>query len=142
MNDDLAKIEFIGHTADVRMQVSAASPEEVLKGALRGMNHLIKPGFCDDSSLLISTDLRIESVDRSALIVDTLSEILTETQIRKVLFCEMEIQIFQEIQLSARLYGRKIHNGFDEDLKAVTYHEAQLRKNQDGDWTITIIFDI
>ena len=31
---------------------------------------------------------------------------------------------------------------FDEDVKAVTYHEAQVKKNEKNNYEVTIIFDI
>ena len=40
-----------------------------------------------------------------------------------------------------KLSGTRINN-FDEEIKAVTYHEANVIKNKKGLWETCIIFDI
>ena len=65
----------------------------------------------------------------------------------------MIILLFQEIynqvdftrltknEVWAEIRGFKVKN-FSEDIKAVTYHEAQIKRNKKGQWKTTIIFDI
>ncbi|MGE5443248.1 MAG: archease [Ignavibacteriales bacterium] len=33
-------------------------------------------------------------------------------------------------------------SSFDEDIKAVTYHEAEVKETEDGKWETMIVFDI
>jgi len=136
-------VQFLPHTADVRMQVSAPTIEELFTGALCGMNQLIKPRFCNSSKPLdVAEVIQVHSLNRSCLVIDVLSEILTLTQIQKTVFCELTIQKLSPISLTGSLHGAKVFDGFDEDLKAVTYHEAQINQDAKLNWTITIIFDI
>jgi SHS2 domain-containing protein len=43
--------------------------------------------------------------------------------------------------LEATVYGRKV-SGFKEDVKAVTYHEADITENEEGCLETVVVFDI
>lgn len=62
--------------------------------------------------------LELASLDISSLLIDFLSTILTLSYENKAIFC------------------------FDKDIKAVTYHEAEVKKNDQGKYETTIVFDI
>jgi SHS2 domain-containing protein len=53
----------------------------------------------------------------------------------------MEINSIAEKQISATVKGFRIDT-FDEDIKGVTYHDAEVQKNEAGNYGTLIIFDI
>jgi len=79
--------------------------------------------------------------DRTALLVDFLNEALSLAQIHKEVYLSVAFSTFSEIALEATLKGAKVDE-FNEDIKAVTYHEADVRQNEKGEWETTLIFDI
>ena len=132
----------VEHVTDVVLRASGVNRKEVFRNALRQMNEVLKPGSCQgprhsDCCMRI----RIESPDSVALLVDFLSEALALSLIQKTLFCYVYFDLFEEKRLSARLFGRW-HHGLENEIKAVTYHEAELRKNVDGNWIANIICDL
>ena len=132
------------HTADIRMQVEGDTLAELFRAALLGMDELLSPGICNNkskSSGQIQCEISVVSSDATALIVDFLSEVLTYAYEKKTVFCKIDFQQIGEKKLKARIYGKKV-SSFAEDIKAVTYHEAQVRKNEKGNWETLIIFDI
>jgi len=134
-------IEFVPHMADVRMVIKADSQEEVFKGALAGMNDLIKKDFCDQNKPTeLVNELRIHSPETSCLLVDFLNEVLSLSHINKAIYCEVEFVRLGSTDMVGKVTGTSAED-WNEDIKAVTYHEAELIKMKDG-WTAKVLFDV
>ena len=56
-------------------------------------------------------------------------------------FCAVDFLEFTETTLRAIIHGAKTED-FEEDVKAVTYHEVEVKKNEAGNYETLIIFDI
>lgn len=138
----MKKFEIIPHVADVRLKLEADSLQNLFKAALEGMNEISKKDFCKkiktyDSSCKIS----FSSIDKTALLIDFLSEILTLSHIRYVIFCKVKFRKLNSNTLSAEIFGIKVKR-FDKDIKAVSYHEAEIIKDKQGGYRTNIVFDI
>lgn len=132
--------EIIPHTADIRLRVEAGTLEELFQEALRGMADIIKKRIADDA-LRITQRIRIQSPDKTSLLIDFLSEALTRSQIEKSVFYDVKVGELADTRLDAEITGAKV-DAFDEDIKAVTYHEAEVQKNEKGSYETVIVFDI
>ncbi len=80
-------------------------------------------------------------MDRTTLLIDFLSELLTLAYTEKAIFCYVHIEKMSETQINAIVSGALV-DGFEEDVKAVTYHEANVQKNETGNWETIVIVDI
>lgn len=125
------------HTADIRIEISAASPEELFADGVRGLMEVMKPEVSGDRA---TVTVEVESPDLTALLVDFMNEILLRCHIRREAF-EPESILLSDHSLVARLHAAPVTR-FEEDVKAVTYHEADVRRNEDGTWTTTIVLDV
>lgn len=125
------------HTADIRIEISAASPEDVFADGVRGLMEVMKPEAAGDA---VTVTVEVESPDLTALLVDFMNEILLRCHIRRQAF-EPESILLDENSVVARLRATTVIR-FEEDVKAVTYHEADVRRNDDGSWTTTIVLDV
>ncbi|HNR08365.1 MAG TPA: archease [Saprospiraceae bacterium] len=134
---------FYPHTADIRLKVTGSTRGEVFGLAVQAMADLIKEGFCKKDKPDFSREERLElkSIDGTSLLVDFLSEVLTLSHIRKTIFCDVIFDTLAETELKAILRG-KATDQFDKDIKAVTYHEAELKKSENGQWESILVFDI
>jgi len=138
----MTTIEFLPHTADIRMRVEAERFEKIFHAALEGMNRLLKKNFCNGNpELKFKAQLNVESTDETCLLIDVLSEVLALSHINNVIYCKLEVKALTETKINAVIYGSAVSE-FDEDIKAVTYHEANLVKNERNHWETKIIFDI
>jgi SHS2 domain-containing protein len=134
--------KILPHTADVRLLLTSDNLPDLFKAGLDGMNHIIKNDFSDKDSLMQFREvIQVESVDSSMLLVDFLSEILTLSHQHKAIYHEAEFTRFEENSLAANLKGDMV-DGFDEDIKAVTYNETQISKNKKEQYETIIVFDI
>lgn len=149
----MGSYEILPHTADVRLKVRGETLEELFKQAVLGMGEILKHNAnttninANDANNL---KIKLGSIDITSLLIDFLNEILLKSQINK---CIYNISGFkfqdsrqgrgspQAASLEAELIGYPI-DSFDEDIKAVTYHEAEIKKNKGGNFETIIIFDI
>jgi len=138
----MKKIEFKSHTADIRLKIESDSLPELLLAGLSGMNRLLRkePPVKNDGSPVFQT-ITITSIDTTTLLIDFLSEILTLSYIHGTIFNKVDFTHISNQETSAIIRGFKVDK-FDEDIKAVTYHEANVHKNKNGKWETIIIFDI
>lgn len=135
-------ITYLPHTADIEMQVQAGSLDVLFGAAIRGMGNILKEGGCYAGvPCPLTRRLDLRAKDATCLLIDTLSDILSLSFIDKALFCRASFLELTETHMVADLFGYAV-NGFDEEIKAVTYHGAQLRRTRDKQWKTRVIFDI
>ena len=135
-------IDYLSHTADIRLQLRADSREELFRAGFEAMNQIIRPDACrKPCPCLINQTIELNSVDNTTLLIDFLSDVLTLAHEHKAVFCELNFQEIGASHLRASIGGRPA-NGFEEDIKAVTYHEANVHQNTEGQWETLLIFDI
>lgn len=132
--------KFLEHTADLRMLVSGKNLKEIFFSALEGMFAFLKPAARIDSPL-IKRKINLSAPDQTALLVDFLNEVLYLANVNKEYYDKIEFKKLKNTELSGKLLGRKIES-FQDDIKAVTYHEAKIKKSNDGSWKTIVIFDI
>ena len=131
--------ELIHHTADVRVRVTSATLEDLFRDAVRGMYAVMRgePRSIERVRRTIAVD---DSADTTALLVDFLNDVLNRAHIGRELFDEVTFTRFDETSLTAELHGTADAE-FEEDVKAVTYHEAEVRF-VNGEWTTMLVFDL
>ncbi|MFI5144604.1 MAG: archease [Ignavibacteria bacterium] len=137
----MEKYEIIPHTSDVRLKVNGLNMEELFRNALEGMNSIINGEKIQKKDGTIADELESFADDASLLLVDFLSGILTLTHTKKAIFDNVRFSSLNENYFKAEISGFPV-NGFDEDIKAVTYSETNIVKNIEGYFEAIILFDI
>jgi len=134
--------EILKHTADVRLKVRGETLSDLFESSLEGMNRLLLPNVKKEGrKVTVKQQVHVESGDRTSLLIDFLSEVLTLSYMYKSIFFNLSIEHLSDRELTAVVEGSNV-DGFEEDIKAVTYHEADVSKNASGEWETIIIFDI
>ncbi len=131
------------HTTDIRLKLEASTLVELFMVAVEGMAAIIKHDSNNHASVgsEIHKKISITSQDNVALLIDFLSDVLSESHFEYVIFTRVEISELTNKTLSAIVYGYPVES-FDEDIKAVTYHEAYVIQNASGGYESQVIFDI
>ena len=138
----MGRYEFLSHVADIRLRVEAPDKAEAFAAAMEGMSQLLKHGFCHEGILpAVTHQVNLKAPDITCLLIDFLSEVLSLSHIHHAVFCNAQFHSLTDQELSATVSGNPVSD-FDTDIKAVTYHEANLHRNKDGQWETIIIFDI
>ncbi len=134
--------KVLPHTADVRLWVEADRLEELFAAALEGMAALMKESPAElKQGKVIEMTLELEAPDITALLIDFLSTALTLAHEKKAVFTEVRFDNLNNQTLKGTIKGFET-DGFDDDIKAVTYHEAEVKKNVSGKFESMIVFDI
>lgn len=135
--------QILSHTADVRVKAEGSSREELFRAALEGMAQIQKAKLSESAveSKKLQVQVVVAAPDISALLIDFLSEALAQSQIEKAIFNAVTFTKLTSGELEAEISGARA-DGFEEDIKAVTYHGADIVKNEEGNYEATILFDI
>ena len=124
------------HTADIRVRLRAASLDELFADGVRALMAVMKPSRAGERS---PVTIELDAPDVTALLVDFLNEVLLRVQTHREAF-EPESIVLLENRVVARLDARQTE-GFEEDVKAVTYHEADVI-DDNGMWSTTLVLDV
>jgi len=133
------KYEILEHKADLKIRVFGKTKEELFLNALLGMTESLKPDVKSDEKII--RQIKIASPDLPALLVDFLSEILYLIQVNKEIYNDIKFKKFSNVEIEAELFGQKVER-FGEDIKAVTYHQLDIHRKEDGTWEAAVLFDI
>ncbi len=131
-------IEVLEHTADVRLRITASSMEELFRDALRGTIELLRPKV---GPRTVRRAIEVTAPDPTVLLIDFLNEALSSAHVHREAYDDAAIGLTGDNRVAAELRGHEAL-GFGEDVKAVTYHEAEIRRDADGRWSVTIVYDI
>ncbi len=136
---------MLEHTTDVAIRVEGTTLSRLFANALWEMNQILSPGTClQPRHADCCMEFEIKAPDPTALLVDFLSECLALTYIQKALFCFVHFFQIEQIDpstLKARIYGRW-YKTLENEIKAVTFHGADVRQNEEGNWETTLLFDL
>ena len=115
---------------------------KLFKAGVKGMANILKENICDHTYTFNNkTRIKISASDETNLLIDFLSEVLSRTYTNKTIYCKINILSIKKHHIVADVFGVKT-NDFDEEIKAVTYHEADVKKIKNNLWTTCVIFDI
>src|SRR5574340_503509 len=89
------------HTADVRLKVTGRNLVEIFTNGLSGLDTLLKKDFCQKTKKYeVVEKISIRSADTTLLLIDFLSEVLTLSSIKKVIFCIIYFLKFKASKIS------------------------------------------
>lgn len=133
------KYEILEHTGDTKIKAFGKTKEELFLNAMLGMNAILKPRI-KNLELRIK-EIDIQSNDINALLVDFLNEVNYLRQVNREIYNKVRFVRFLNVELEGELEGYEVEE-FGEDIKAVTFHELDIKRNEKGEWDTVIVFDL
>lgn len=144
---EMEKYEILEHPSELRIRIYGKILEELFSNAVLAMSKILKHNAklqIKNANVANRETAQIESIDINSLLVDFLSDILAKSQINKKVYQVYKFISFKsgdtEASLKAKLYSYSVGH-FDEDIKAVTYEDLDIKK-VDNVWQTIIVFDI
>jgi len=133
--------EILDHPADLKIRAFGKSLPELFANIAQAVAQQQKNKI-DKKDEGEWEEIQIESTDLESLLVDWLGEILYRSDINKKVYFDFEIIEFSEnpYKIKARIKGAPVE-AKDTDIKAVTYHDLEIKKIGDN-WEMIVIFDI
>jgi len=133
------KYEILEHKADLKIKAFGKTKEELFKNMLLGMTENQKPEI--KSKEKTKREIKIKSLDLSALLVDFLNEVLYLSQVNKEAYLDFKFKKFKDDELEGELIGQKVDK-FKEDIKAATFHNLEVKQTKNKNWKGVVLFDI
>jgi len=127
----------IEHTADWELAIWAPDFPALLEQAARGMYALA--GARLQHTPLIRRTLELQAEDAESLLVSFLSELLYWVEQDNLAFDQFQLSL-DGFHLRASLSGAQV-NGWEKEIKAVTFHNLQVRQTDQGS-QVNIVFDV
>ncbi len=135
-------LAFLDHTGDVGFEVRGDSLEDLFRRAARGLYGILIERIPTSGANKASIELEEEGPD--LLLRSFLSELLYRFLARREILVD-----FPELRLEgSRLAARgptalfdPARDGLRTELKAVTYHQLEVRRDGSG-WFARVIFDV
>ena len=130
------------HTADLGVEITGASQEEVYAGAAGALFDLLT----DLSSVRESEErtLTVEGEGPDDLLVNFLRELLYSWNGKGFLMKRCTVREVAPRRLTAVLRGEMydpVRHRIRMEIKAVTYHQASIRRTAAG-WMGRVVFDV
>ncbi len=134
--------ELIDHTADIGIRVTGTDIKHLFVTAAHAMfEQITNTGKLEGKH---RRNIEVSGSDRTDLLINWLRELLCFWTIDASLVKQVIVHGVTENHLAADIfydrYSPKQHE-IDTEIKAVTYHEALVKRTGAG-WEATIIFDI
>jgi SHS2 domain-containing protein len=125
------------HTADWELMVWAQDLQALFQQAALGMYQLMGTHLKESPRELHS--LELDAVDHESLLVTFLAELLYFGEQKGIGFDRFDLTI-TDFCLTGQMEGAVLESQ-DKEIKAVTYHNLELRKTSEG-FEINIVFDV
>lgn len=130
--------EILPHTADVRVRLVSVDERSLFVDGVAALLSVTKPQLDPREEETIT--LTVDAHDLTSLVVDFLNEVVWLLETRRLAPGSVTVVALEPTRLVASLaMNRAI--GWERDVKAVTYHDAEVRFT-DGAWTTTLVLDI
>ncbi len=138
----MRNFELLSHTADVRIHAEGSTIEDLFLASLLGLCSVLSPEADFNRETNVAADpVTVNSSDCTSLLIDFLAEALYLMYRDHTLLFTCSLELHGTNSITATFGGVKA-DGFDNDVKAVTYHEAEVLVNDNGDYECTIVLDI
>ncbi|NPA62597.1 MAG: archease [Methanococci archaeon] len=138
--------KYFETTADLGVEAVGKSLEEAFKEGARGLYNIMVD--VDKIEKKDKIEFEVSGEDLESLLYEFLNELLYYTDVRNMVFGDFDIEIKKDAKGKYRLkcvaYGEEIdkkkHN-IKEEVKAVTYHKIEVKKDN-NEWKVKYIVDL
>ncbi len=131
--------QWLDHTSEVQLEVGAESLAGLMVEAGRALAILLLRGIAPEPAGAART-LEVSSVDREALLVDWLNEIVFLAEVERWVAVEFDILEVSPVHLKARARGVPVDDP-PALVKAATFHGLVVEERAGG-LQAEVIFDV
>jgi SHS2 domain-containing protein len=137
-----AGFRLLAHTADIGLEATAATREELFVAAAEGFRALVFGA--SPAAPVIRLEVQLEASDCAALLVTWLNEILCLCEMTRLVPASFEILEITGAQLTAVITGEPFdaeRHTIERTAKAVTYHRLVVEERK-GRWYARVYIDL
>ena len=133
-------VEELGHTSEIGLRVLAPTQPDLFRCLACAMIGLTGAAAePEEEPQFYEVDLTAGDVE--SLVVDWLNEILYLHEVSGLVVDDVEVEEITPQMIQATVLGRRGGRAPDLQIKAVTYHQLKIGREQEG-WKAEVFFDI
>jgi len=129
------KYQLLEHRTDLKIKVFGRSKKEIFLNSLLAMENYLSP--LTGKRETRKRKIKLKSIDLEIL----LAQILYLNQTFREIYSGIDFKKLSEKEIEAEILGNKVL-GFKREIKAATYHDLKVEKDEDNNWQAVILFDI
>lgn len=140
----MKKFEYFDHTADVGIKAYGKSLEEAFENSALAVFEIMT-----DTSKVEPKEKRevhIDGIDLYNLLYRWIESLLVYYDSELLVFSKFKVKIDENnLTLDGEAFGEKFDPSRHEGrtyVKAMTYHEMEIKKHEDGSYELTFVVDI
>ena len=137
-----AGFRLLAHTADIGLEATASTREELFIAAAEGVRALVFGA--SPAAPVIRLEVHLEAADCAALLVTWLNEILCLSEMTRLVPASFEILELTGEKLTAVMTGEPFdadRHTVERTAKAVTYHRLVVEERKSG-WYARVYIDL
>jgi len=134
--------EILEHTADIGLSIKASNLKELFATAAKGMTSLLVSGEIQEKETI---EIFLEAQSIEEIFHDWLSEINYMFLVKQKIFQRFLVLEISPLTLRAVCYGESCNvqnHTYPTEIKAVTYHQMQVKEKKPGEWYAQVYFDL
>lgn len=136
-----AKHEFIEHTAELALRLSAETPEALVAEACRALGAMLcEEVTCRPGDDQITRTVAVTGVDAEALLVDVLNELIFLAETERWAPLEARTTEWTPTRAVLHFRGTRLRVA-PSRIKSATHHGLVLRRARNR-WVAEVIFDV
>ena len=136
---NMNRFEEIPHTADWSFRAFGRDVRELFANAGHAI-FAMQGARADERANETARVIELNAIDREALFVTWLSELLWLQEAHREVYTRFEIEMLSETDLRATVFS-KPRVAMDKLIKAATYHNLKIEQTQDG-WQAVVVVDV
>lgn len=131
--------KLLPHTADKKLLIYGKDLEELFRNGALAICYTLKEKF-PKAAPTRKRHISLEAPGQDLLFADFLEEIVRLADTYNEVYPKIQIKTLTDNTLEAELYGVEV-DGFDEDIKAITYNDLFVKKEK-GRWVGQVVIDV
>ena len=133
----MKRFEELDHTADWAFRAYGRDLKELYENAAYALFTLEGAA---EGERTITREVQVAGIDREAVLVNWLSELLYLQETRGEVYGEFHVHTLTPTALGATIKGGK-SGPLNKFVKAITYHDLKIEPISDG-WQATVVVDV
>ncbi|MEJ2199948.1 MAG: archease [Desulfuromonadaceae bacterium] len=133
---------LLAHTADMGIEATGASPQEVFVAAARGLQAMMFSRA--PIAAVREVPVTVHGTDQAELLVAWLGEILYLFEVQQLAPSDYIIDDIRHDTLNGRVMGEAFdpdRHPIEREVKAITYHQVRVWKEKSG-WRARVYVDL
>lgn len=139
-NHTMQRYEILPHTADLAVRMIASTKEGLLAAAVQGMFTATNPSF-PPGVKKIERPFTVVGSDFPTLFINILNEAIFFSSTHHEAYDDVHVTDLTEKEARGSFIGKPITR-FETEIKAATFHDLHIGRNEEGQWETTVIFDV